>query len=99
MYVNHEKLTETIILDRQLTNLYKYLKCCFRINVEKSYLGMASRKCRTSGLWDSPSLINCTTEVFINASTQVRLMAAHFTAIYELYFLLDLCFAAKNQFV
>eukprot|EP00105_Crassostrea_gigas_P044287 XP_019928435.1 PREDICTED: latrophilin Cirl isoform X2 [Crassostrea gigas] len=33
--------------------------------------GMASRKCRTSGLWESPSLINCTTEVFINASTQL----------------------------
>ena len=34
-------------------------------------LGIATRKCNLEGVWEPPNLINCTTETFLNASSQV----------------------------
>nr|XP_034316532.1 uncharacterized protein LOC105326226 [Crassostrea gigas] len=34
--------------------------------------GIATRYCDSSGVWQSPSLINCTNEILMNASTQLN---------------------------
>lgn len=34
--------------------------------------GIATRYCDLSGVWQSPSLINCTNEILMNASTQLN---------------------------
>ncbi|XP_078327350.1 adhesion G protein-coupled receptor B1-like isoform X2 [Crassostrea virginica] len=33
--------------------------------------GIATRKCNLEGVWETPNLINCTTETFLNASSQL----------------------------
>nr|XP_022310794.1 uncharacterized protein LOC111116095 [Crassostrea virginica] len=33
--------------------------------------GIATRKCNLEGVWEPPNLINCTTETFLNASSQL----------------------------
>ncbi|XP_078327327.1 uncharacterized protein LOC111116102 isoform X2 [Crassostrea virginica] len=33
--------------------------------------GIATRKCHLEGVWEPPNLINCTTEAFLNASSQL----------------------------
>ena len=35
-------------------------------------LGIATRMCNLEGVWEPPNLINCTTEAFLNASSQVN---------------------------
>ena len=35
-------------------------------------IGIATRQCNVEGIWEPPNLINCTTEAFLNASSEVR---------------------------
>lgn len=44
---------------------------------------MAIRYCTQLGVWESPSLINCTTEAFTSASSEVMITQCKFESAFD----------------